>query len=149
MGMGADGTVIIPSMSNTFTVSFPGGVRVDASYKGLVVHTDQPAPLGESTAVSPFDLLLASIATCMGYYALRFCQERELSTEGLGLTLTSERDLERKRVSTIRIELTAPDGFPEQYESAILRAMDLCAVKKFVHEPPEFDLRVKLAAASR
>jgi ribosomal protein S12 methylthiotransferase accessory factor len=52
---------------STFEVSFPGGVRVDASYRGNVVHTDQPAPLGENTAVSPFDLFFASIATCMGF----------------------------------------------------------------------------------
>src|SRR5690349_20277187 len=50
---------------STFEVSFPGGVRVDATYRGHVVHTDQPSPLGTNTAMSPFDLFLASIATCM------------------------------------------------------------------------------------
>ena len=139
----------MPRMSNTFTVTFPGGVRVDASYRGHVVHTDQPAPLGESSAVSPFDLLMASLATCMGYYALRFCQERELPTEGMGLTLASERDPERKRVRTIRVELTAPEGFPGKYEDAIVRAMDQCAVKKLIHEPPDFELTVTQAATSR
>jgi ribosomal protein S12 methylthiotransferase accessory factor len=138
---------MIRRMSNTFTVTFPGGVRVDAEFRGHVVRTDQPAPLGENSAVSPFDLMLASIATCMGFYALRFCQERELPTEGMGLTLSSERDPERKRVRTIRVELTAPDGFPEKYESAIVRAMDQCAVKKLIHEPPEFELNVARAVA--
>ena len=135
-------------MSSTFTVTFPGGVRVDASCGRHVIHTDQPAPLGEDSAVSPFDLMLGSIATCMGFYALRFCQERQLPTGGMGLTLSIERDPEKKRVRTVRVELTAPDGFPEKYESAIIRAMDFCAVKKLIHDPPEFETTVRLTAAA-
>lgn len=127
---------------STFEVTFPGGVRVDASYRGHLLHTDQPAPLGENTAPSPYDLFLASIATCAGYYALRFCQERGLSTEGMSLSMTSERDPERKRLRTVRIALTAPAGFPEQYEDAIVRSMDLCAVKKAIADPPEFEMSV-------
>jgi putative redox protein len=134
-------------MSNTLTVSFPGGVRVDASYRGHTVHTDQPSPLGESTAVSPFDLLFVSIATCMGFYALRFCQERDIATDGMGLTLSSVRDPQTKRTTTVRVELTAPAGFPDKYESAIIRAMDQCAVKKLIHEPPDFETVVKTGTA--
>lgn len=136
------------NVMSEFHVSFPGGVRVDASYRGNVVHTDQPPPLGENTAVSPFDLFFASIATCMGFYALRFCQERNLPTDGMGLTLTPERDPERKRVRTVRVALTPPDGFPEKYRSAIVRAMEQCAVKKAIAEPPEFELSVTPAAAA-
>ena len=135
-------------MSNNFEVTFPGGVRVDAHFRGHVVHTDQPAPYGEDTAVAPFDLFLASMATCMGFYALRFCQERSISTDGLALTLATERDPERKRVRSVRVELRTPEGFPEKYESAIIRAMDQCAVKKAIAEPPEFELTVVSAAAA-
>ena len=132
---------------STFEVSFPGGVRVDAPIRGHAVPTDQPAPLGENTAVSPFDLFLASIATCAGYYALRFCQERNLSTDGMSLSMSMERNPETKRLQTIRIALTTPAGFPEKYEGAIVRAMDQCAVKKVIADPPEFDLSVVTAAA--
>jgi putative redox protein len=123
-------------------VSFPGGVAVEASMKGHTVRTDQPAPLGENSASSPFDLFLASIATCMGFYALRFCQERGIATEGLGLSLETVRDEEKKRLSTIRVALALPRGFPEKYKAAIGRAVDQCAVKKHIVEPPAFTLTV-------
>ena len=123
-------------------VSFPGGVAVDAHVGGHVVHTDQPAPHGGGTASAPFDLFLASIATCMGFYALRFCQEREIATEGLGLSLETVRDDAKKRLSTIRVALTLPPGFPEKYTDAIRRAVDQCAVKKQMVEPPAFELTV-------
>jgi putative redox protein len=128
----------------TITISFPGGTRVDATLEGHTVHTDQRAPAGGNTAPSPFDLFLASIGTCMGFYALRFCQERKLSMDGLALTLDPERSVDRKRVAEIRIALRLPRGFPEKYEPAIRRAVDHCAVKQQLLEPPAFELTIEL-----
>ncbi|HSB63939.1 MAG TPA: osmotically inducible protein OsmC, partial [Thermoanaerobaculia bacterium] len=73
-------------------VSFPGGVAVEADVKGHRVRTDQSRPYGDDSAAAPFDLFIASIATCMGFYALRFCQERGIATEGLGLSVETVRD---------------------------------------------------------
>ena len=123
-------------------VSFPGGVAVEAAVKGHSVRTDQPRPYGGDSAPAPFDLFLASIATCMGYYALRFCQERKIATEGLGLSLETVRDEENKRIASIGVALTLPPGFPEKYNDAIARAVDQCAVKKHIVEPPAFALTV-------
>lgn len=124
-------------------VTFPGGLVVSATAKGHTVRTDQPvAAGGTDTAMAPFDLFLASLATCAGYYALRFCQERALSTEGLGLSLDPIRDPDGKRVGTIRMELRTPEGFPEKYRQAILRAVDHCAVKRHIVEPPRFEIEI-------
>lgn len=122
-------------------IRFPGGVAVEASHAGMTIRTDQPAAHGGGgTAPAPFDLFLASIGTCAGFYALRFCQERSLSTEGLGLTMSWERSDETKLISRIRIELRLPEGFPEKYRAAILRAADQCAVKKHLVEPPAIEV---------
>ena len=131
----------------TMSISFPGGVAVDATFNGNTVHTDQPRPLGEDAAMSPFDLFLASIGTCMGFYALRFCQERGLSTDGLALTLDSVRDQERKLVATLKIALQLPRDFPEKYVEPMRRAVDHCAVKRHLLEPPAFEVTLSGAAA--
>lgn len=128
-------------------VTFQGGLVVSANTRGHTIRTDQPVLIGGTdTAMAPFDLFLASIATCAGYYALRFCQERGLSTEGLGLTLDPIRDPEGKRVATIRMELRTPEGFPEKYRQAILRAVDHCSVKWHITEPPRFEIDIVPAA---
>lgn len=130
-------------------VTFPGGARVDAAFRGFEVHTDQPEKAGgESSAPAPFDLFLASLATCAGYYALRFCQSRDLDTDGLALDLQTERDPETKRLAKIRLDLQLPPGFPEKYRPAIVRAMDQCAVKKALEDPPSFEVRAELAEAA-
>lgn len=122
-------------------ITFPGGVRVNALYKGFETATDQPEKNGgENTAPAPFDLFLVSLGTCAGFYALRFCQQRQLATEGMRLSLTTERNPETKRLDRIAITLQLPDGFPEKYRGAIIRATDQCAVKKVLVDPPEIDV---------
>jgi ribosomal protein S12 methylthiotransferase accessory factor len=119
-------------------IRFPGGVAVEAIHAGMTIRTDQPVTAGGGgSAPSPFDLFLASIGTCAGFYALRFCQERSLATEGLGVTMEWERSPESKLISRIRIELKLPEGFPAKYRTAILRATDQCAVKKHLVQAPE------------
>lgn len=127
----------------SFEITFPGGVAVEATYRGHTVRTDQPASAGGAdSAMSPFDLFFASIATCMGFYALRFCQERNLSTAGLGLTLTPVRGSDGKRVEKVHVDVRPPDGFPEKYLQALHRAVDHCAVKRQVIEPPAFEIEM-------
>lgn len=120
-------------------MTFPGGLAVDAHYDGFTVPTDQPVRAGGGgSAPAPFDLFLASLGTCAGLYALRFCQQRGIATEGLGVTLTTEREDERGPIAVVRLELRLPDGFPEKYRDAIVRAVDGCAVKRHVLSPPLF-----------
>ncbi len=127
-------------------ITFPGGVAVNAEFDGFIVQTDQPERAGgQGAAPAPFDLFLASLGTCAGFFALRFCQQRELATAGLGLALEVERDPEKKLPAKVRIEIRLPDGFPEKYRSAIIRATDQCAVKRSIADPPEFEVTARPA----
>lgn len=122
-------------------ITFPGGVAVNALYKGFTIATDQPEKAGgKNSAPAPFDLFMASIGTCAGFFALRFCQERELPIEGLKVSLDTERDPESHRIAKIRIRIDLPEGFPEKYRKAIVRAVDQCTVKRHILEPPQFEV---------
>ena len=122
-------------------VEFPGGLRVDAKLRGHTISTDQPVGAGgEDSAPSPFELFLGSIATCAGIFALSFCKNKGLSTEGMDISMELERDRATGLVSKIYLKLKLPEGFPKKYEAAIVRSMDLCSVKKHLHNPPEFEI---------
>ena len=115
---------------------------MDALHEGFRIRTDQPDAHGVASAPSPFDLFLASIGTCAGFYVLRFFQQRQLDTAGLALSVTPRRDPARKLVTDIRIEITLPPAFPEKYREAVLRAVDQCTVKRHLAEPPGFEVVV-------
>ncbi|WP_303720634.1 OsmC family protein [Malonomonas rubra] len=123
-------------------ISFPGGVAVAAQVGDFEILTDQPVTSGgQGQAPSPYDFFLSSIGTCAGFFALQFCRQRELPTEGLGLTLDIKRDPETRALLKVMIDIHLPEGFPEKYQRAIIRATEQCSVKKALSAPPEFLVR--------
>jgi ribosomal protein S12 methylthiotransferase accessory factor len=120
-------------------VTFPGGKRVDALYAGFTIRTDQRLENGgEGSAPAPYDLFMASIATCVGIYVLSFLQTRGLTAEGAGLTARFHRDPETRRMSKIEIVIKLPAGFPAKYRDAIVRVAEQCSVERTIKDPPEF-----------
>jgi putative redox protein len=130
-------------MGLQLNVLFPGGKRVDVEVDGFTIPTDQLVrDGGEASAPPPFYLFLGSIATCAGIYALSFCQGRKLSTQGLGITMDWDWDPKRPGSASAVLRLRLPEGFPDRYRDGIVKAMELCAVKKNIETPPEFRIEV-------
>lgn len=123
-------------------VEFPGGLRVDATLSNnQVIKTDQPVRAGgEGSAPSPFELFLGSIATCAGIYALGFCNSKGIATEGMSISMDLDMNRETGLIGKVNMDLKLPEGFPEKYKKAIINSMELCAVKKHLHTPPEFEI---------
>jgi ribosomal protein S12 methylthiotransferase accessory factor len=122
-------------------VDFPGGSRVDAHFKSFTVETDQPTENdGQNAAPTPFEVFLASLATCAGFYILGFCKKRGIPYEGIRLVQTMEQDSSTKIVRKVVQKIQLPQGFPEQYISAVKRAADSCLVKKHLEAPPAFEI---------
>ena len=127
--------------SNTLTVSFPGGKRVDASFDGFDIATDQAVDSGgEGSAPEPFDYFLASLATCAGIYVLGFCQKRNIPYDGISLSQSWDREEKTNRLTMVRISIEVPEGFPEKYRDALVRVANQCTVKKTLENPPEFQV---------
>ncbi len=127
-------------------VSFPGNLRVDAGYKGFTIETDQPVSAGgDGSAPAPFDLFLASLGTCAGIFMLAFMKQRGIDPAGSGVLMTTEADPEKGGIGRIAFDLQLPDGFPEKYEAAIVRAVDQCTVKRHLADPPTFSVATSRA----
>jgi ribosomal protein S12 methylthiotransferase accessory factor len=124
-------------MSSEMTVSFPGGKRVTAHYDGFDITTDQNADSGGGgTAPEPFDYFLASLATCAGYYVMKFCESRGIPTDGIRLAQSWTRD-KNNRLERISIDIQVPPEFPDKYHKALVRAANTCSVKKTILDPPQ------------
>jgi len=125
--------------SNTMTVAFPGGKRVDATYGKFKIATDQAVDSGgDASAPEPFDHFLASLATCAGIYVLSFCQKRDIPHKDVRLVQSWDRDEKSRQIETIRISIEVPPDFPDKYHAALVRAASQCSVKKTLENPPEF-----------
>jgi len=127
------------------SLSFTGGLKVDANFDGFSVKSDQPvAGGGEGSAPSPFELFLASLATCAGIFVLRFCQSRGISMEGIKIIQSTEYDQAAHRLSKLIIDINLPKGFPEKYKEAVRLAADKCLVKRTIQNPPEMIINANI-----
>jgi ribosomal protein S12 methylthiotransferase accessory factor len=125
-------------------VFFPGGKKVYLDYKGFTIQTDQPErDGGENSAPSPFDLFLASIAACAGYYVLAFCQSRGIDTAGIELIQRSQFNRETHLIDRVDIIVRVPDTFPEKYHAAVIASASQCSVKKHLQNPPRIEISVE------
>ncbi len=128
-----------------FMIDFPGGSRVDAHFGPYTVKTDQPPA---ASAPTPFATFLAAIGTCAGIYVLGFCQQRGLPTEGIRIVQRVHNEPSSGMVGKIDIEIQVPAGFPEKYLPSLVRSAELCAVKKHLEQPPQFDVFTKTVEAA-
>jgi putative redox protein len=123
-------------------IVFPGGQRVDAEYKGITIHTDQPLDAGGTgSAPTPFDLFLASLGTCAGFFVLSFCQTRRIPTRDVSLVLTAVRDEARHRVAAVEIEVLLPKDVPPETADACVRAAGQCSVARHLLDAPAVTVR--------
>jgi putative redox protein len=122
-------------------VTFPGGKKVYAEYNGFIHQTDQPKESGgENSAPSPFELFLASLGTCAGFYVLSFCQQRGIDPAAIEIRQSMERDPQTHLITLVHMEIILPAAFPEKYRAAVVQAAQLCTVKKHLENPPGFNL---------
>lgn len=122
------------------------GLKVDVETKGFLIKTDQPVHQGGGgTAPSPFDYFLASIAACAGFYVLEFCRARKLATDGIKVTMTTERGAVSKMVEKVAIAIELPPGFPEKYVAPVVKAVDQCTVKAHIMKAPAFEILTRRA----
>ena len=133
-------------MEVKYDIAFTGNRKVAAQVRTFTVNSDQPASGGgDDTAPSPFELFLASIGMCAGFYVLAFCQSRQISTENIKMVQTVISNDATHRVEKVDIDILLPLDFPDKYKAAVLKTAQSCSVKKFLDAQPEIEIKTKMA----
>ncbi len=123
------------------SVRFAQGMQVNAFFENFTVKTDQAKTNGgDETAPDPYAYFLSSLATCAGFFVLRFCQSRQLPTDGIELTLDNDWNPQKGCPDNINIHIKLPPEFPEKYQPALIRATHECGVKKTLLNPPAINI---------
>jgi uncharacterized OsmC-like protein len=122
-----------------------GGVKFEVAARGHRVICDQPREnRGEDAGMTPPEFLLASLATCGGYYAAEYLRARKLPAEHLKVRVTAEKAQQPARLGAFRIDVIAP-GLDEHHENGILRAVKACLVHNTLLGQPKIEVTVDTA----
>jgi len=121
-------------------VFFPGGRRITAEYKGHTIETDQSIKSGGTNLFpNPYDTFKAALGSCMGYYVMAFCIEREIPLDSIDMKLDFQGD---SLIDIVKVKLIVDDRFPEKYYQAVIKAPESCKVKKQILHPPDFSIKI-------
>ncbi|MFN8082616.1 MAG: OsmC family protein [Dermatophilaceae bacterium] len=134
-------TAGIPEKAPDVVVAHHGGDRFGASIRGHEVLVDQPvAAGGEDTAPTPTELFVASLATCVGFYARRYLARHDLPTDGLSVDAWFELGGRPAQVTTFVVRLHVPAGVPEERRAPLLAMASHCTIHNTLLNPPHVDI---------
>ncbi len=132
------------------TVTHLSGMKFEASTRGHKIVCDQPAGgQGTDAGMTPPEFLLASLGTCVGYYAAEYLRARSLPMDGLKVRVWAEKVQGPARLDGFRIEIEAPDLADEKHRAGVLRAAKSCLIHSTLANPPAIEFALRTQAAAR
>lgn len=120
-----------------------GNSKFEICARGHQLICDQPRDNGGSDAgLTPPEFLLASLATCAGYYAAEYLNTRRLPAGDLSVRVVAEKAQNPARLGSFRIEVTVP-GLQERHQIGISRAVKSCLVHNTLLQAPKIEIAVE------
>lgn len=119
-------------------VSYLGGESYAVATRGHTLLTDQPATAnGADTAMTPTELFVASLGSCVAFYAGRYLTRHGLNRSGLHVTAAFTTATDRPaRIASIRLTIRVPGDMPPSREAALLAVASHCTVHNTLRQAP-------------
>ncbi len=127
---------------NQMEISFLSGESYEIAVRGHRVLVDQPAGAGGyDTAPTPTELFVASLASCVAFYAGRYLTRHGCDRTGLAVSASFDLATDRPaRVSAVRISMKVPTDLPPERWPALAAVVQHCTVHNTLNNPPEVSI---------
>jgi len=123
-----------------------GNVQFEIETRGHKILCDQPLDKGgDDEGMTPPELMLASLASCAGYYAAEYLKKRGLATEGTRVRVTADKVFGPARLDNCQIEIDAPVALCEEDLAGAERAVKHCLIHSTLLTPPTIGIVIKSA----
>ncbi len=128
------------------SVRYLGETKFEVAARGHRVICDQPIDNGGGDqGMSPPEFLLASLATCAGYYATQYLKTRGLSSEDLRVRVIASKAVQPARLASFEIEMTTHD-LDERHRGGLLRAVKACLIHNTLLGGPNSEITIYAGA---
>jgi len=132
----------------TIEVRHEGGDRFSIEVRGHQLVVDQPVvDGGEDTAPTPTELFVASLGSCVAFYARRYLIRHQLPTHGLAVTAHYTMGSRPARVDAIELDLTIPHGVSAERRKSLFAVVSHCTVHNTLTDPPVVTINLADAGA--
>ncbi len=130
--------------AQAMVVRYDGAERYEIAVRGHTIVVDQPIHAGGSDeAPTPTELFVASLASCVAFYAGRYLTRHGLSRVGLSVAVNYRMADPPTRVADVQLTVRLPDDFPAERRPALAAVVEHCTVHNSLITPPT--VRIDLA----
>jgi uncharacterized OsmC-like protein len=129
------------------TVDYLGSVQFEVKARKHSVVSDQPEDNGGfDEGMTPPELMLASLGSCAGFYAVDYLKRQKIAAEGTKVRVTADKAKNPARLDNFRIEVDVPAGLSDEHRKGVEEAVHRCLIHNTLLHPPTISLEVKSAA---
>jgi uncharacterized OsmC-like protein len=131
------------------SVEHLGAVQFEVKTRGQSLVSDQPeANGGFDEGMTPPELMLASLGSCAGFYAVDYLKRQNISVQGTRVRVTAEKAKNPARLDDFRIEVEVPAELSEAHRKGVEEAVHRCLIHNTLLHPPKIELEVKSATVA-
>ena len=130
-------------------VEFRGGTRFDITSRGHTIVTDQPVEDGgQDAGMSPVELFVGSLASCVAYFVGRYCNRHRIPCEGLTIETEWSYAEQPHRVGSIGMRINLPVQLTPEQRERLLKVAHGCTVHQSLAVSPavKIDLHERAGA---
>lgn len=125
------------------TVTYKGGTRFDVTSGKHTLVTDQPMKDGGSDAgMSPVELFVGSLASCVAYFVGRYCARHQIPCEGFTVDAEWSYAEQPHRVGAVEIKLNLPAELAPEQREKLLKVAHGCTVHQSITVPPKVEIQL-------
>jgi uncharacterized OsmC-like protein len=127
-------------------VSHLGQVKFKIQSRSHSILCDQPTDNGgEDAAMTPPELMLASLGSCAAFYAVQYLKTRNLAESGVEVSVTAEKLKAPARLGEFNIRVEYPVELNQEQTEGLMRSVKHCLIHNTLLAPPQ--IRIELAVA--
>jgi uncharacterized OsmC-like protein len=127
-------------------VSHLGQVKFNIQSRSHSILCDQPAENGgEDSAMTPPELMLASLGSCAAFYAVQYLKTRNLAHSGVEVSVTAEKLKQPARLGKFNIHVQCPVPLTEEQTQGLMRSVHSCLIHNTLLSPPEIKIELAIA----
>jgi putative redox protein len=121
-----------------------GAMQFEIKARTHTIVSDQPRENGGyDEGMTPPELLLASLGSCVAFYAAQYLRKHELATEGTRVRVVAEKAKNPARVDHFRIEIEMPAQLDAVQRAGVEEAVQHCLIHNTLLHPPQIEFEFK------
>jgi uncharacterized OsmC-like protein len=125
------------------TVTFQGGTKFHVTSGAHMVVADQPVENGGTDAgMSPVELFVGSLASCVGYFVGRYCARHQIPCDGFVIDAEWSMSEQPHRVGGVTLRINLPARLEDSHKERLLKVAHGCTVHQSLVVPTKVGITI-------